>query len=223
MDTASLDAMDSPRTFHYVFAHRTLPIMAARDAEGLLEGLQKNGPSLLRLQWKATCLALGLEAQPSEAIGYGPGSDQMALVALAYLGERALAGYTVALVQLPLVLQVREAHFVAIAHRAGRTRFLAWERTLDGRARMAEWTLTPQGPRGRRIGPVSDETGLDDFVDALDRWLQSPPPAVHLAPGSLEAPARPVAPASTVTRADMALVGALLVAWTMMIMVLTLL
>lgn len=220
---AALEAMDAPRTFHYVFAHRTLPLLAARDAEALLEGLRRNGRSMLRLQWKATCLSLGIEPQPVEAIGYGPGSDQMGRVALGYRGERTLAGHTVAFVQLPLALQVREAHYVAIALRAGKTRYVAWERTLDGRARLAEWSLTPSGPRERRIGPISAQTGLDDFAELLGEWLAVPKPARPL-PTLVPPPSRqPIATTPVVTRTDALLVGGLLLAWTLMVVVLTLL
>ncbi len=233
VDAASLEAMDAPRTFHYVFAHRTLPMLAAQDAATLTEALRRDGKALLRLHWKVTCRSLGIEPQPHDAIGYGPGCDQMGLVGLAYLGERSVAGYTVAIVQLPLALQVREAHFVAVAIRSGRARpaagpdappvrYVVWERTLGGGARLAEWALTPQGPRGRRIGPAQEEAGVDDFVAALDRWLRAPPPPREVPPRLVPAAPAPAASAA-VTRADGALVAGLLLAWTLMIIVLTLL
>jgi len=225
MDVAALEAMDAPRTFHYVFAHRTLPLLAAEDAETLLDALARDGDSLLGLHWKTTCHTLGIEPQPSMAIGYGPGSDKMGGVALGYRGERALAGFRVGFVQLPLALQVREAHFVAIAHRAGLTRYVAWERTLDGLARIAEWSLTPQGPRARRVGPPQRATGLDDFAAALERWLHAPKPEQAL-PTLVPRPRAtrpPIRPSAVVTWSDALLVGALLVAWTIMIVVITLL
>lgn len=237
MDAASLEAMEAPRTFHYVFAHRTLPMLAAHDAEGLLDGLEGNARRLLRLQWKTTCRTLGIEPPPSLAIGYGPGSSSMGIVALDYRGTRTIAGYRVGFVQLPLALQVREAHFVAVAHRAGSTRFLAWERTLDGRARIAEWSLTPQGPRDRRVGPAQDEASLDDFVDVLRQWLRAPKPEQPLATlvpakrkvmlprprASRGAPAKFIEATPVVTWFDASLVAVLLLVWTAMIVVITLL
>ncbi|MEM6931814.1 MAG: hypothetical protein AAF602_33085 [Myxococcota bacterium] len=222
MDAASLEAMDAPRTFHYVFAHRTLPMMAARDAPALLAGLDRDGKSMLRLHWKVTCRTLGIEPQPSEAIGYGPGCDRMGVVALRYRGEQTIAGYRVGIVQLPLALQVREAHFVAIAHRDGQSRYLAWECTLSGGARIAEWTLTPQGPRGRRIGPVRDDASLACFVEELGRWLAAPPPP-RVVSNAVKVLPQPTPAGPVVTWGDAALVGSLLLAWSLMIVVLTLL
>lgn len=238
MDAASLEAMDAPRSFHYVFAHRALPMLAAKDAKLLQKVLKRDGASFLRMQWKATCRALDIEPQPSEAIGYGPGSDEMGRVALGYAGHRRIAGYDVAFVQLPLALQVREAHFVAIVRQGRVARFVAWERTLEGGARLAEWTLTPDGPKDRRVGPIWADTGLEAFVKALGAWLtdaatlaqpgerrarperRSKPnrPALRL----VERPSPIVAP-PVVTKADALLVGSLLGVWGLMILVLTLL
>lgn len=221
MAAPSLESLNAPRTFHYCFAHRTLPVLAAHDAPALMHGLSRNGRAFLRLHWKATCHALGIEPQPWEAIGYGPGSEQMGRVGLRYLGERTIGDFQVAFVQLPLALQVREAHFVAIAHRPGATRYLAWECTLDGGARLAEWSLTPKGPRDRRIGPSTPATSLDDFAGALDRWLRTPKPARPVP--AVVRTRRRTAPAPVVTAGDGVLVGGLLVTWAMTIIVLTLL
>ncbi|MEN0061645.1 MAG: hypothetical protein AAGA48_05810 [Myxococcota bacterium] len=223
---AALDAMDAPRTFHYVFAHRSLPMLAAKNAPLLQEVLKHDGRAFLRLHWKATCRSLGIEPQPWEAIGYGPGSDVMGRVGLSYAGETQIAGYNVAFVQLPLALQVREAHYVAILHGGTSTRYIAWERSLDGGARIAEWRLTPSGPRGRRIGPVSPDTSFDAFVAALQAWVGAAarpavPEAPTLRPRVRTRKPRPVSP--VVTSADAVLVSGLLIAWFLMIVVLTLL
>ena len=226
MDAAVLAAMEAPRTFHYVFAHRTLPMLAAEGAETLLDALEKDGRSLLRLHWKTTCHALGIEPQPSEAIGYGPGSSKMGVVALGFCGTRTISGYRVGFVQLPLALQVREAHFVAIARRGSETRYLAWESTLEGGARIAEWSITPQGPRGRRIGEARTATGLDDFVAELEGWLGSPMPErplPTLVPKARRSSPPPTQPSPVVSWSDAGLVVSMLVVWTMMIVVLTLL
>src|SRR5262245_54813888 len=95
---------EQPRLHHYLFAHRTLPLLYLPNAEKFLNLLKQEGVDFLIYLWDA----VGSGLQPS---------DLLPPTGLKIKIRQNPQGDSIAVITLPTAERSPEAHFVALVHR----------------------------------------------------------------------------------------------------------
>ena len=202
--TVSPPSRRMPRMHHYSFTYKYLPSnldTLRLHAPGSTTRLVQGWAHIGKLVAGSDLGGPGAERMPNDTMaflqptgrGRVPGTEVEGIVGLGVVSVSEIAGWRVAIAQMPLPEGPTEAFYMAIVDRDGVYRLLSWELGVDGLARLGEWWVV-----GDDYDHVTADFGgaphVAMFREAIQRWLTEHPTRPPGEQAVSQAPTRPGRP-----------------------------